>query len=61
MGQLIFVFLYVELAKIETDPPSSISNLENTLLILPIIFMIVHFIFVTSKKLENNKLSELIK
>ncbi len=40
LGQILFVLLYTNFAVIETDPPMIISNLENILLLLPVILIV---------------------
>lgn len=60
LGQLLFVFAYVNLAIIETDPPSAISNFENTLLILPIVlFMALIFSGINKFKFSYSNKIEL--
>jgi len=49
-GQLAFVYLYLNLSAIETDPPMAISNLENVLLIFPFVFIISIFFFLLARK-----------
>jgi hypothetical protein len=50
LGQLLFVYLYLHLSAIETDPPMAISNLENVLLIFPFILGLSIFVFILAGK-----------
>ncbi|HWD88587.1 MAG TPA: hypothetical protein VG367_10705 [Mucilaginibacter sp.] len=58
--QLFFVLLYINLAGIETDPPQAISEVENVMLILPVIIFITGFFYLMLKKSssEYNLLTE---
>lgn len=55
-GQLLFVFLYLNLSGVETDPVMAVSNLENVLLILPVVLFICglcYILFTRNKSIEN--------
>lgn len=43
IGQLLFVLLYLDIAFFETDPPVSISSIENAFIVLPPIILIAVF------------------
>ncbi|MDB5137170.1 MAG: hypothetical protein JWP37_3773 [Mucilaginibacter sp.] len=51
LGQIIFVYLYLGLAGIETDPPQAFLVLENVLLIFPVFLLIsiVFYLLLTKK------------
>ncbi|TSJ36397.1 oligosaccharide repeat unit polymerase [Mucilaginibacter corticis] len=46
IGQLAFLFLYLNLTFIETDPPVAVSGLENALLIFPVFLVIALLLYV---------------
>jgi hypothetical protein len=55
LGQLSFVMLYLNLSGIETDPPMAVSNLENVMLIFPVLLLISLSIYTVLLKDQLNK------
>lgn len=53
LGQILFVFLYMQIANIETDPQMVVSNLENVFLIFPVILLISLSAFALLFKSKN--------
>jgi oligosaccharide repeat unit polymerase len=53
LSQLLFVLLYINLAVIETDPQMVVSNLENVLLILPVIAVITVYCYIIISNSER--------
>ncbi|RYY08303.1 MAG: oligosaccharide repeat unit polymerase [Sphingobacteriaceae bacterium] len=40
LGQVLFVLIYLQIAVVETDPQMVMSNLENVVLLLPILLLV---------------------
>ncbi|HLX55072.1 MAG TPA: hypothetical protein VKR58_14095 [Aquella sp.] len=57
VGQLIFMLLYINLVSLETDPPMAFSNVENLVLIFPIILIVAFLSFSTLVKIDYRKIS----
>jgi len=54
-GQITFMFLYINLTFIETDPPVAISGIENVLLIFPFFILFAMMVYVPFYNLKNHK------
>lgn len=61
LGQLTFMFLYINLTLIETDPPVAISGLENILLIFPVFVVSAIILYVPFYNIKHQKIANSVK
>ncbi|GAA4327284.1 hypothetical protein GCM10023149_30610 [Mucilaginibacter gynuensis] len=55
IGQLLFMFLYINLCFIETDPPVAMTGIENVLLIFPVFLILAFMLYVPLYNMKKQK------
>jgi hypothetical protein len=53
LGQIAFMFLYLNLTFIETDPPVAVAGLSNAILIFPLFVILALILYVPFYKMQN--------
>lgn len=60
LGQILFMYLYLNMTFVETDPPVAISGIENALLIFPPFLILALLLYVPVYNLKMKKLQNSI-